>query len=70
LNLTGDIKDMIRESATESMDAATLYSKALYYQDRYDYEQAYAFFKKAYETDPTFEEARRKMEIYRPLAAS
>ncbi len=70
LKLTGDVKDMIKESATESMDAATLYSKGLYYQDKYDYEQAYAFFKKAYEADPNFEEAKRKMEIYRPLAAS
>ena len=70
IKITGEIKDLIQETATQSMDAATLYSKALFYQDKYDYQQAYAFFKQAYEADPTFDEAKRKMEIYRPLATS
>jgi hypothetical protein len=36
--------------------------------DRYDYKKAYEFFKKAYDLDKNFVEAKRKMEIYQPLA--
>jgi TolB-like protein len=61
--------DQIEEMGTQSDDAATLYSQGLYYMDQYDYKKAYEFFKKAYEMDNTFDEAKRKMEIYRPLAA-
>jgi len=35
--------------------------------DQYDYVKAYEYFKMAYETDKSFTEAKRKMEIYRPL---
>ena len=38
------------------------------YMDKYDYKKAYEHFKTAYELDNSFVEAKRKMEIYRPLA--
>lgn len=70
LNLTLDKETIqnIDESGTQSSDAATLYSQGLFYMDQYDYKKAYDYFKKAYDTDNTFVEAKRKMEIYRPLA--
>ncbi|HOP07504.1 MAG TPA: CsgG/HfaB family protein [candidate division Zixibacteria bacterium] len=63
-----EAKAMLQEGGTESYDATTYYAKGLEYMDRYDYNKAYEFFKKAYETDPEFAEAKRKMEIYQPLA--
>jgi tetratricopeptide (TPR) repeat protein len=68
LTLNDDTKAMIEESGTDSEDAATLYSQGLYYMDQYDYKKAYEFFKKAYDMDNTFVEAKKKMDIYRPLA--
>ncbi len=68
LALNKETVQEIDESGTQSSDAATLYSQGLYYMDQYDYKKAYEFFKKAYDTDNTFVEAKRKMEIYRPLA--
>jgi TolB-like protein len=70
LVLTPEAKSALSESGTESVDAATLYSKGLYYMDQYDYKKAYDFFKAAYEKDGTFVEAKKKMDIYRPLAIS
>ena len=58
----------IDEGGTESMDAQTHYAKGLRYMDDYQYGKAYEHFKTAYEMDPEFTEAKRKMEIYRPLA--
>ena len=46
----------------------TYYSRGLAFMDQYDYRLAYENFKKAYELDDSFIEAKRKMEIYRPLA--
>lgn len=63
-------KTMLDEGTTSSADAATLYSKGLYYMDQYDYKKAFDFFKAAYDTDNSFVEAKRKMDIYRPLAIS
>jgi len=60
-------KNALKESGTDSMDAATLYSKGLDYIDKYEYKKAYEFFKLAYEKDSSFSEAKRKMDIYRPL---
>ncbi len=68
VTLSDDIKALIREGGTESLDATALYAKGLEYMDRYDYKKAYEFFKKAYELDNNFVEAKRKMEIYQPLA--
>jgi TolB-like protein len=65
--LGDDTKAEMKEGGTESLDAATLYSKGLDYMDKYDYEKAYEYFKLAYNKDNTFLEAKRKMEIYRPL---
>ena len=65
--LTEETQMILKESNTGSMDAAKLYSKGLDYMDQYDYAKAYEYFKMAYETDKSFTEAKRKMEIYRPL---
>ena len=70
LTINPQTKALLDENGTESADAATLYSKGLYYMDQYDYKKAYEFFKSAYEKDKNFAEAKRKMDIYRPLAAS
>lgn len=59
---------MIDEGGSDNLDAATYYSMGLDYMDKYDYKLAYENFKKAYDMDNSFTEAKRKMEIYRPLA--
>ena len=66
--LGDDVKKMIQEGGTESLDATSFYSKGLEYSDRYDYRQAYEFFKKAYELDNSFTEAKQKMDLLQPLA--
>ncbi len=68
ITLSDDVKALIKEGGTESLDATTFYSRGLEYMDRYDYKKAYEFFKKAYDLDNSFVEAKRKMEIYQPLA--
>jgi len=65
--LTDETKLLLKESNTESMDAAKLYAQGLDYMDQYDYAKAYEYFKMAYDKDNSFTEAKRKMEIYRPL---
>ncbi len=70
MTLTDETSAMLDAGGTESFDAATLYSKGLHYMDKYDYKKAYDFFKLAYEKDNSFTEAKRKMDIYRPLATS
>ncbi|MDD3731129.1 MAG: CsgG/HfaB family protein [candidate division Zixibacteria bacterium] len=69
LALNDNTKKLIQESGTASTDAATLYAKGLYYMDQYDYKKAYEFFRMAYDMDNTFTEAKKKMDIYHPLAA-
>jgi hypothetical protein len=44
-----------------------LYSLGLKYMDDYKYEKAYEHFRQAYEKDNSFVEAKKKMEIYKPL---
>jgi len=65
--LTKETEIMINESGPENMDAARLYSLGLEYMDKYDYNKAYDYFKKAYAKDNSFVEAKQKMEIYKPL---
>ncbi|MBN2070978.1 MAG: hypothetical protein JW814_05925 [Candidatus Krumholzibacteriota bacterium] len=65
--LTEETAAAISESATEDMSAARLYSLGLKYMDEYDYKKAYEHFKMAYEKDNSFTEAKKKMEIYKPL---
>jgi TolB-like protein len=67
LAFTEDTEKLLEQGGSQSMDAVTLYSKGLSYMDKYDYEKAYEFFKMAYQKDPHFAEAKRKMDIYRPL---
>ncbi|HWR81761.1 MAG TPA: CsgG/HfaB family protein [Candidatus Deferrimicrobium sp.] len=69
VTLSDSLKAQIKEGGTESLDATALYAKGLEYMDRYDYKKAYESFRKAYELDPNFAEAKRKMEIYQPLAS-
>jgi len=61
-------KDLLKAGGSESFDAASLYSQGLDYADKYDYKKAYESFKKAFGLDSSFAEAKRKMEIYKPLA--
>ncbi len=68
IQLSDDIKKLIQEGGTESLDATTFYARGLEYMDRYDYKHAYEYFKKAYDLDSSFVEAKRKMEVYQPLA--
>ncbi len=68
IQVSDQTKSLLIEGGTESLDATTVYSKGLDYMDKYDYKNAYECFKKAYGLDKTFAEAKRKMEIYRPLA--
>jgi tetratricopeptide (TPR) repeat protein len=67
IQLSDEISALIEQGGTGSLDATTHYSMGLEYMDRYDYKNAYEHFKKAYELDNEFVEAKRKMEIYRPL---
>jgi len=67
LVLSPESRAQIDESATTDMDAAKLYSLGLKYMDEYEYQKAYDFFRQAYEKDNSFVEAKKKMEIYKPL---
>jgi tetratricopeptide (TPR) repeat protein len=68
IKLTGEDQKAIDMGGTESLDATTLYAKGLAYEDQYDYKKAYEYFKKALDQDPDFVEAKRKTDIYHPLA--
>lgn len=68
VTLSDKAKKLLQEGGTSSVDATTYYSMGLDYMDKYDYKNAYENFKKAYEVDTNFVEAKRKMDIYRPLA--
>jgi hypothetical protein len=57
----------LEQSGPRDMDAARLYAVGLEYMDKYEYAKAYEYFKRAYEKDSGFIEAKRKMEIYKPL---
>ncbi|MFH1844796.1 MAG: CsgG/HfaB family protein [bacterium] len=70
LTLSDEAEMRIDAAGTEEESAAELYSRGLYHMDRYEYAEAYEFFRQAFEADPEFEEAKHKMEIYRPLAMS
>ncbi len=68
IEVNDQTRGLLQEGGTRSLDATTLYAKGLDYMDKYDYKNAYDCFKKAYDMDNSFIEAKRKMEIYRPLA--
>jgi len=70
LTLSDEAEQRIDAAGSEEEGAADLYSRGLYHMDRYEYSEAYEFFRQAFEADPEFEEAKYKMEIYRPLAMS
>jgi TolB-like protein len=60
-------KDLLQQGGTGSLDALYYYSVGLDQMDKYDYKKAYENFKKAYEMDPSFVEAKQKMDTYGPL---
>ncbi|UCC43983.1 MAG: hypothetical protein JSU65_12860, partial [Candidatus Zixiibacteriota bacterium] len=68
IKLTKEVETLIDKGGTVSVDATGYYAAGLDAMDKYDYAAAYESFKKAYELDNAFVEAKRKMEIYRPLA--
>jgi TolB-like protein len=68
LAVSDKAKKLLQEGGTSSVNATTYYSMGLDFMDKYDYKNAYENFKKAFEADPNFVEAKRKMDIYRPLA--
>ncbi len=68
VDLTEETVELIEQGGTESFDATSHYAMGLDYMDKYDYKKAYEHFKSAYDLDNNFVEAKRKMEIYRPLA--
>ena len=68
VTLSEETIELIEQGGTESLDAASHYALGLDSMDKYDYKQAYEHFKAAYELDNTFVEAKRKMDVYRPLA--
>jgi tetratricopeptide (TPR) repeat protein len=63
-------EQIIDANGSDNNAAGVLYAKGLDSLDRYDYTKAYEYFKKAYELDNTYSEAKDKMDIYRPLAMS
>jgi len=65
--VTEETTMLLEKSGSTDMDAAKLYSLGLEYLDNYDYKKAYEYFKKAYDQDKSFAEAKKKMEIYKPL---
>lgn len=63
----GGAKDLLQQGGTGSLDAFYYYSVGLEQSDKYDYKKAYENFKKAYELDNSFTEAKQKMDTYGPL---
>lgn len=63
----GSAKDLLQQGGTGSLDALYYYSLGLEQSDQYDYKKAYESFKKAYELDNSFTEAKQKMDTYSPL---
>lgn len=68
VTLSEETIELIQQGGTESLDAVSHYATGLDFMDKYDYKTAYEHFKTAYDLDNSFVEAKRKMEIYRPLA--
>ena len=68
VTLNAETIELIKQGGTASMDATSHYTMGLEFMDKYDYKKAYEHFKAAYDLDNNFVEAKRKMEIYRPLA--
>lgn len=68
VTLNAETIELIQQGGTASMDATSHYAMGLDYMDKYDYKKAYEHFKAAYDLDNNFTEAKRKMDIYRPLA--
>ncbi len=65
--LSDDAKSKLGQGGSDSFDALYHYSLGLEYMDSYDYKNAYENFKKAYDMDEKFIQAKEKMDIYRPL---
>jgi len=70
MELSPETEMQLDTNSTDDTQAAGLYSRGLYHVDKYEYAEAYDYFKQAYEADKSFAEAKKKMDIYRPLAVS
>lgn len=65
-----ECRTRIQQNGSRDAEAARLYARGIFYVDHRDYAKAYDFFKQAYTKDPSYAEAKNKMEVYRSLAAS
>ena len=70
LELSPAAEKQIDANDTDDNNAAGLYSRGLFHVDKYEYAKAYDYFKQAYDMDGEFAAAKKKMDIYRPLAMS
>ncbi len=71
LAINPEIEHRIESNGTRNNEPPPdLYAQGLYYVDHYEYAKAYDCFKKAYDLDDTYSDAKKKMDIYRPLALS
>lgn len=64
-----NVEEMIKQGGTDSQDAMLQYSQGLDHLDHLNYQMAYDAFKKAYDLDNSFAEAKRKLELLKPLVA-
>ncbi|MFQ5454185.1 MAG: CsgG/HfaB family protein, partial [Candidatus Zixiibacteriota bacterium] len=67
IDLNKKTMELIDKNGTDSDEAANFYAKGLYFMDRYDYSNAYDNFKKAYEIDDEFVQAKNMLDTYQPL---
>ena len=67
LEIGSEVKNLLDASGSGSAEAMESYSRGLQAMDKYDYKTAYKHFKKAYEIDNKFTQAKTKMETYKPL---
>ena len=58
---------LLQQGGTGSLDALYYYSLGLELMDKYEYKKAYENFKRAYELDQSFTEAKQTMDTYGPL---
>ncbi len=68
ITVSDKARSLLQLGGTSSPEAAAFYSRGIDAMDKYDYKSAYEYFKKAYEKDNGFAEAKKRMDTYKPLA--
>ena len=68
ITVSDKARGLIQQGGTSSIESQQFYSRGIDAADNYDWKNAYAFFKKAYDADNSFLEAKKRMDIYKPLA--